>query len=68
MLDSIKAIQAQQLYKVQPVTLNDSSSTKKSQQAGMNFGENFFMRGHYNLEYPSVEGSPTLGRSLDFRA
>lgn len=67
MLDSIKAIQAQQLYKVQPVAYNDGSNGRKAGDAGMN-NNNFFMNGSYNLEYPSVKGSPTLGRSLDLRA
>lgn len=68
MLDSIKAIQAQQLYKVQPVSLNDGSNGRRPQETSLNQNANFFMRGGYNLEYPSVEGSPVLGKSLDFRA
>ena len=68
MLDSIKAIQAQQLYKVQPVSFNDGSNGKRTQETSLNQNANFFMRGGYNLEYPSVEGSPVLGKSLDFRA
>lgn len=68
MLDSIKAIQAQQLFKVQPVSFNDGSNGRRPQETSLNQNANFFMRGGYNLEYPSVEGSPVLGKSLDFRA
>ncbi len=68
MLDSIKAIQAQQLFKVQPVSLNDGSNGRRPQETSLNQNANFFMRGGYNLEYPSVEGSPVIGKSLDFRA
>ena len=66
MLDSIKAIQAQQLYRVQPVAYNDGSNGRKPNSS--EFNKNFFTNGSYNLEYPSVKGSPTLGRSLDLRA
>lgn len=66
MLDSIKAIQAQQLYKVQPVAYNDGSNGRKSGGTESNY--NFFASGAYNLEYPKVQGSPTLGKNLDFRA
>lgn len=65
MLNSIKAIQAQQLYKVQPVSLQDGSNGRKPQNATLD--DDFFMSGKYNLEYPKVEGSPTLGKSLDLR-
>ena len=68
MLDSIKAIQAQQLFKVQPVSFNEGSNGRRPQETTFNQNANFFMRGAYNLEYPSDEGSPVLGRSLDFRA
>ena len=47
MLNSIKAIQAQQLYKVQPVSLQDGSNGRKPQNAALN--DNFFMSGKYNL-------------------
>ncbi len=61
MLDSIKAVQAQQLYRVQPVSLNDGSNGRQQKNSEVNF----FSSGNYNLNRPSIEGSPTLGRSLD---
>lgn len=66
MLSSIKAIQAQQLYRVQPVTINNGSNDRNHNESVNE--KNFFARGAYNLEYPSVEGSPVLGRALDIRA
>lgn len=61
MFDSIKSVQAQQLYRVQPVALNDSSNGRQQKNSEVNF----FANGSYNLNRPSVEGSQTLGRSLD---
>lgn len=65
MLDSIKAVQAQQLYRVQPVSFNDGSGGRQQRNSEVNFFSN---GGAYNLNRPSVEGSPTLGRSLDLIA
>lgn len=67
MLNSIRAIQAQQLYKVPPVSYDNGAKNKKNQSSAIN-NNNFFMNGSYNLEYPKVQGSATLGRNLDFRA
>lgn len=67
MLNSIKAIQAQQLYRVQPVAYNDGTNGGRKTQNNP-FSDNFFSNGVHNLEYPSIKGSPTLGRSLDLRA
>lgn len=64
MLDSIKAVQAQQLYRVQPVSFNDGSGGRQQRNSEVNF----FTNGAYNLNRPSVENSPTLGRSLDLLA
>ncbi len=64
MLDSIKAVQAQQIYKVQPVAWNDGSNGRQQKTSEANF----FSSGMYNLNYPSVKGSETLGRSLDLLA
>lgn len=65
MLDSIKAVQAQQLYRVQPVAYNDGSNGRQPQR---NTEINFFANGGHNLNYPSVKGSETLGKALDFLA
>lgn len=64
MLDSIKAVQAQQIYKVQPVAWNDGSNGRQQKTSEANF----FSNGAHNLNYPSVKGSDTLGRSLDLLA
>lgn len=64
MLDSIKAVQAQQIYKVQPVAWNDGSNGRQQKTSETNF----FSSGKYNLNYPSVKGSETVGKSLDLLA
>ena len=64
MLDSVKAIQAQQIYRVQPVSLDEKSNNRNNQQQQL-LGVNFFTGKAYSPNYPSVENSPTLGRSLD---
>ncbi len=64
MLDSVKAIQAQQIYRVQPVSLDEKSNNRNNQQQQL-AGVNFFTGKTYSPNYPSVENSPTLGRSLD---
>ena len=61
---SVKAIQAQQIYKVQPVSLDEKSNQRKPRQQNMS-GVNPFTGQAYNPLYPSVENSPTLGKSLD---
>jgi hypothetical protein len=61
---SVKAVQAQQLYKVQPVSLEDKSNQRNFRQQEM-AGINPFTQKTYNPFYPSVENSPTLARSLD---
>lgn len=66
MLDSVKAIQAQQLYRVQPISLDEKSSqNKNNNQQQLLTGINMFTGRSYSPSYPSVENSPTLGRSLD---
>ena len=62
---SVKAIQAQQLYKVQPVSLEENSGRRNSEQQIVQQGVNPFTGKAYNPLYPSVENSPKLGRSLD---
>lgn len=64
MLDSIKAVQAQQIYRVQPVAWNDGTNGRQQKTSETNF----FANGAHNLNYPSVKGSETLGRSLDLLA
>lgn len=64
MLDSVKAIQAQQIYRVQPISLNEKSNYKNNEQQ-RSVGVNFFTGKTYYPNYPSVEGSPVLGKSLD---
>ena len=64
MLESVKAIQAQQIYRVQPISLNDKSNYKNQEQQH-SVGVNFFTGKTYSPNYPSVEGSPVLGKSLD---
>lgn len=64
MLDSVKAIQAQQVYRVHPVSLDEKSNHRNNQQQQM-AGVNFFTGKAYSPNYPSVENSPTLGHSLD---
>lgn len=66
MFKSIEAIQAQQLYKVQPVSLYEQNNDQRnnSQQA-MLTGFIAFSGKTYNPFYPSVENSPTLARSID---
>ncbi len=64
MLDSVKAVQAQQMYRVQPVAYNDGSNGR--QQKNTEF--NFFANGLHNLNYPSIKGSETVGKSLDLLA
>lgn len=61
MLDSIKSIQAQQMFRVQPVNLNDGSNGRKQNASETNI----FANNTYNLNRPSVDGNPNLGRSLD---
>ena len=61
---SVKAIQAQQLYKVQPVSLEEKSDRRNFRQQSTE-GVNPFTGKAYNPLYPSVENSPKLGRSLD---
>ncbi|MBR6098687.1 hypothetical protein IKP85_02965 [bacterium] len=61
---SVKSIQAQQLFKVQPVNLEEKSNQRTFKQQEMT-GVNPFTGKAYNPLYPSVENSPTLGRSLD---
>ena len=61
---SVKSIQAQQIYKVQPVTLEEKSNQRNFRQQELT-GVNPFTGKGYNPLYPSVENSPTLGRSLD---
>lgn len=65
MLDSVKAIQAKQMYRVQPVSLDEKSQGRNNQQQQLLGGVNFFTGKSYTPNYPSVEGSPTLGKSLD---
>lgn len=64
MLDSVKAIQAQQIYRVQPISLNEKSNYNNNEQQRF-VGVNFFTGKTYSPNYPSVEGSPVLGKSLD---
>lgn len=61
---SVKAIQAQQLFRVQPVSLEEKSNNRNFRQQDMQ-GVNPFTGKAYNPLYPSVENSPKLGRSLD---
>lgn len=66
MLDLVKAIQAQQIYRVQPVSLDEKSNNNNSRNNQQLLGGvNFFTGKSYSPNYPSVENSPTLGRSLD---
>jgi len=65
MLDSVKAIQAQQIYRVQPVSLDEKSKNRNNQQQQLLGGVNFFTGKSYTPNYPSVENSPTLAKSLD---
>ena len=67
MFESIKAIQAQQVYKVQPVNLFETSTSRNplSQLPSQTLGATPFSGQSYNPFYPSVENSPTLARSLD---
>ncbi len=62
---SVKAVQAQQLYKVPPVVLDEKSNRKSAPPQQQMAGVNPFTQKAYNPLYPSVENSPTLGRSLD---
>lgn len=64
MLDSIKAVQAQQMYRVQPVAYNDGSNGRQQK----NNEVNFFANGGHNLNYPSIKGNETIGKSLDLLA
>lgn len=63
-MESIKAIQAQQIYRVQPVAWNDGTSSRQQKNSEVNF----FANGGHNLNYPSIKGSDTVGRSLDLLA
>ena len=65
MLESVKAIQAQQLYKVQPVNLFETTGRQDNRQQSLLGGFNASTGKSYNPFYPSVENSPVLGRSLD---
>ena len=65
MLDSIKAVQAQQLYRVQLVAFNDGSNGRQAQK---NSEINFFANGYNTLNHPSVKGNDTIGKSLDLLA
>lgn len=64
MFDSIKAVQAQQMYRVQPVSYNDGSNGKQQKNSEVNF----FSNGANNLNYPSIKGNETVGKSLDLLA
>ena len=66
MLETVKAIQAQQLYKVQPVSLYETNGRQQdNRQQALLGGFNMTTGKSYNPFYPSVENSPILGRSLD---
>ncbi len=65
MLESVKAVQAQQLYKVQPVSLYETNGRQDNRQQMLFSGFNASTGKSYNPFYPSVENSPVLGRSLD---
>ena len=65
MLESVKAIQAQQLYKVQPVSLYETNGRQDNRQQALLGGFNESTGRSYNPFHPSVENSPVLGRSLD---
>lgn len=62
---SVKSIQAQQLFRVQPVNLEEKANRRNSKQQELS-GLNPFTGKAYSPLYPSVENSPTLGKSLDF--
>ena len=64
MFEAIKAIQAQQVYKVHPVNLFETSTNRNNPMIQTS-GVNPFSGQSYNPFYPSVENSPTLARSLD---
>lgn len=64
MFDSIKAVQPQQIYRVQPVTYNDGSNGRQQKNSEVNF---FANKGN-NLNYPSIKGNETVGKSLDLLA
>ena len=62
---SVKSIQAQQIYKVQPVTVEENAGRRAFPQQEQEMqGVNPFTGKAYNPLYPSVENS-SLGRSLD---
>ena len=61
---SVKAVQAQQIYKVQPVSLEEKNDRRNFRQQDMS-GVNPFTGKSYCPSYPSIENSPKLGRSLD---
>ena len=62
---SVKAIQAQQIYKIQPVTIDEKAQKRTPQQQQIISGGNPFVAAKYSPMHPSVENSPTLGRHLD---
>ena len=61
---SVKSVQAQQIYRVQPVTLEEKSNRRNFKQQELS-GINPFSGKSYSPAYPSVENSPTLAKSLD---
>jgi len=62
---SVKAIQAQQLYKVPPVVFDEKSNNRNISQRQEYTGINPFKQNVYTPNHPSVENSPTLGKNLD---
>ena len=62
---SVKSVQAQQIYKVQPVAFEEKTNRRAFHQQEQEMaGVNPFTGKAYNPLYPSVENS-SLGRSLD---
>lgn len=59
-MESIRAIQAQNIYKVNPVNLFERREQKEKNNI---FAQNF----NFNLDHPQAK-SPTLANSLDLLA
>lgn len=57
-MNSVKAIQPNNIYRVNPINLFEN----KKQNA------NLFAQGEYNLSHPKIAGSDTKAGRLDFLA
>lgn len=64
MFESIKAVSAQNIFKVQPVSMNDGSNGRNQTKSDVNI----FAGINNSLNAPSIQGSATLGKSLDLLA